>query len=181
MRRKSPCLPLWLGLVGVAAIGVAPALAATDSLHEEGQASYYGNHWNGHRTSSGARFDQRKLTAASADLPLGTRILVTSQNTGDTVVVTVNDRQPDHGDRILDLSRAAARRLHMLGSGVADVAIAAATENDIRNEAALDGETMNEVADAPDEDADQEVADGQATPRVSHARHGPRHRHLARR
>ena len=177
MRAKSPCRPVWLGLLGLAAIGIEPALAASDALYEEGQASYYGNHWVGHRTSSGERFDQKKLTAASADLPLGTRILVTSRNTGDTVVVEVNDRQPDHGDRILDLSRAAARRLHMLGSGVADVAIARATPRDIENEAALDSETMSEVADAPDEDADQEVA----TPRVSHGPHGLRHRHPARR
>ena len=177
MRARSPFRPFWLGLFGLAAVGVAPALAATDALYEEGQASYYGNHWNGHRTSSGARFDQDKLTAASADLPLGTRILVTSRSTGDAVVVIVNDRQPEHGDRILDLSRAAARRLHMLDSGVADVAIARATTRDIENEAALDSETMDEVADAPDEAADQEVA----TPRVSHARHGLRHRHLARR
>ncbi len=177
MPGKSPFLPICVGLFGLAAYGIAPALAASDTLFEEGQASYYGNHWNGHRTSSGERFDQNKLTAASADLPLGTRILVTSRNTGDTVVVEVNDRQPGHGDRILDLSQAAARRLHMLGSGIADVAIARATPRDIQNEAALDTETMNEVADAPDEDADQDVP----TPRVSHARHGLRHRHPARR
>ncbi len=167
----------YLGLAALVPVGAAPCLAASGTWHEDGQASYYGNRWAGHRTSSGARFDPEKLTAASSDLPLGTRLVVTSEETGDRVVVTVNDRQPEHGDRIIDLSRAAARRLHMLGSGVAPVEIAAASPRDLQEEAAIDSETANEVADAPDEDADQEVAQ----PVVSHARHGLRHRHPVRR
>ncbi len=155
---------------------VSSAAHAVETWHQDGQASYYGRHWTGHRTSSGAVFDPLKLTAAHAFLPLGTRLLVTSESSGESVVVTVNDREPDHGHRIIDLSPAAGRRLGMMGSGVADVVVTRATDAD------LSAEQDTEVAEAPDEPSDLEVA----TPRagahhVSHARRGPPHRHLARR
>ncbi len=145
---------------------------------QDGQASYYGDHWIGHRTTSGARFDQNRLTCAHASLPLGTRLLVTADDSGASVVVTVNDRQPDHGERIVDLSRAAARRLHMLGRGVADVTISPATAVDIRTH---DPEQDGEVAEAPDDADSQDVAALEPSAPISHARHGPRHRHHARR
>ena len=165
------------GACAASALPVVPLAAQADeSWHQDGQASYYGRHWNGHRTSSGAVFDPAKFTAAHASLPLGTRLLVTSESSGESVVVTVNDREPDHGRRIIDLSPAAARRLGMMGRGVDDVVVTRATDADINAE--QDGE----VAEAPDEAADLEVA----TPRpgrhgVSHARRGLPHRHLARR
>ena len=167
-------------LIGFLAVPLASSSLARDlsaGWTQDGQASYYGNHWNGRRTSSGARFDQTKLTAAHASLPLGTRLLVTSAS-GDSVVVTVNDREPPHGDRIIDLSRAAASRLHMLGSGVAEVTIAPATAAEI---SAGSAEQDEEVAEAPDDGDDQNVATAKPSARVSHARHGPRHRHHARR
>lgn len=164
--------------LGALGIGAAPALAADglDNWHQDGQASYYGRHWNGHRTSSGAVFDPMKLTAAHASLPLGTRLLVTSEESGQSVVVTVNDREPDHGHRIIDLSPAAARRLGMIGSGVAEVVVTRATATDLRQ-----SETDEEVADAPDEADDQEVATPRSAHRVSRARHDRPRRHLARR
>ena len=141
---------------------------------ENGQASFYGNHWVGHRTTSGARFDQTKLTCAHASLPLGTRLLVTADDTGDSVVVTVNDRQPHHGHRIIDLSREAARRLPMLGSGVAAVPISPAIKTDIRSH---DLEQDAEVAEAPDGGDDTAMS----AARVNHPRRGQPHRHRARR
>ncbi len=173
--------PFFLGAAALLALPFASPSHARDvrsDWSEDGQASYYGNHWVGHRTTSGARFDQNKLTCAHASLPLGTRLLVTADDTGASVIVTVNDRQPYHGDRIIDLSRAAARRLHMLGSGVADVTIAPATQTDIRTH---DAEQDQEVAEAPDDASDQDVAEPAPSARVSHARHGPRHRRHARR
>ena len=172
MAARLPGLPLVLGLAGLAGLGAAPCRAV--SWVQDGQASYYANHWNGHRTSSGARFDQEKLTCAHPTAPLGTKLLVTSEVTGDSVVVTVNDRQPPHGDRIIDLSRAAARRLHMLGAGVADVEISRATPREI------DAENANEVADAPDEAVDQEVATPRTDRLVTRARRGPRRTHHVR-
>jgi rare lipoprotein A len=169
-RARGVARPLFLASLAVGAALPAASFAA-DDWHQDGQASYYGRHWFGHRTSSGAVFDPLKLTAAHASLPLGTRLLVTAENSGESVVVTVNDREPDHGHRIIDLSPAAARRLGMIGSGVAEVVVTRATAADI-------SEQDNEVAEAPDEPSDLEVA----TPRhVSHARHGRPHTHHARR
>lgn len=87
-----------------------------------GQASFYANSLSGHRTASGERYDPKKLTAANRTLPLGTRLRVTRIDTGKSVVVKVNDRGPfGHRRRILDLSRAAAQELDMLGAGVVQV------------------------------------------------------------
>ena len=172
------------GVSGLAAVSPA-ALAGwgVSSWSQDGQASYYGRHWTGRRTSSGAVFDPAKLTAAHASLPLGTRLLVTCENSGASVVVTVNDREPEHGHRIIDLSPAAARRLGMLGWGVADVVITPATTTDIASQANRAGsdEADQEVADAPDEATDQEVATPRSVPHVSRGRHGRPRRHLARR
>ena len=123
-------------------------------------------------------FDPTKLTAAHATLPLGTRLLVTSQESGESVVVTVNDREPAHGERIIDLSPAAARRLGMLGRGVADVVITQATARDIDGQSS---ENDEEVADAPDQADDQEVATPRSVRALGRARHGRPHTHLARR
>ena len=88
----------------------------------EGRASFYSDRLAGHRTASGEPYDPSALTAASRDLPLGTRVRVTRTDTGASVVVRVNDRGPfgDHS-RILDLSRAAAERLDMMRAGVVSI------------------------------------------------------------
>lgn len=89
--------------------------------HFAGQASWYGPHFHGRKTSDGSRFDMEKLTAAHRSLPFGTKLLVMNRKTGDSCVVEVNDRGPFIGGRVIDLSKAAARKLNMLGSGVAMV------------------------------------------------------------
>lgn len=86
-----------------------------------GHASWYGGKFHGRRTSDGSTFDQDGLTAAHRSLPFGTKLLVMNRKTGDSCVVQVNDRGPFVGDRIIDLSKGAAKRLNMLGSGVAVV------------------------------------------------------------
>lgn len=90
---------------------------------EEGVASWYGRYLRGHRTSSGQRMDPTKLTAAHRTLPLGSKVLVTSEDTGKSVIVTINDRGP-YNSRIIDLSHAAAAKIGMIGSGTAHVTIA---------------------------------------------------------
>lgn len=95
------------------------AVAAAGSF--SGAASWYGPHFHGRKTSDGSRFDMEKMTAAHKTLPFGTKLLVMNRRTGDSCVVEVNDRGPFIGDRVLDLSRGAARKLNMLGSGVAMV------------------------------------------------------------
>jgi rare lipoprotein A len=88
-----------------------------------GIASYYAKRYNGRKTNSGARYHPEKLTAASADLPLGTRVKVVNLATDQEVVVTVNDRCRKKKVPFIDLSRAAARKLGFLGKGIARVRI----------------------------------------------------------
>ena len=85
-----------------------------------GMASYY---WQGQMTASGARFNPSAMTAAHRSLPFGTRVRVTNRNNGRSVVVTINDRGPFIGGRIIDLSRGAAQVIAMTGSGVAPVSL----------------------------------------------------------
>jgi rare lipoprotein A len=77
-----------------------------------GIASYYAS---GSMTASGARFNPEGLTAAHRTLPFGTRVLVTNRANGQSVVVTINDRGPFVGGRVIDLSRGAARAINMGG------------------------------------------------------------------
>lgn len=86
-----------------------------------GVASWYGPGFHGHRTSSGAVYDQEDLTAASTLFPLGTHLLVTNLANGRAVEVTVNDHGPYVKDRQIDLSHKAARVLGMIGPGTAHV------------------------------------------------------------
>jgi rare lipoprotein A (peptidoglycan hydrolase) len=91
---------------------------------QTGVASWYGGaHWQGHRTTSGARYDQNELTAAHATLPIGTRVRVTlNDNSARFVIVTINDR-PGTRSRIIDLSRQAAAELGILQRGTAMVTL----------------------------------------------------------
>jgi rare lipoprotein A len=89
----------------------------------EGEASYYGPGFHGRKTATGEIFNQDKLTAASTELPLGTRANVTNLENGRTVEVRVNDRGPYADGRVIDLSKAAARKLDMVRDGVAEVRV----------------------------------------------------------
>lgn len=95
--------------------------ARTVDFERVGPASWYGPGFHGGHTASGDVFDQNKLTAAHRTLPFGTKLLVTDTETGKTVIVTVTDRGPFHGKRVLDLSKGAARKLDMIRKGVIEV------------------------------------------------------------
>ena len=86
-----------------------------------GNASYYGDELRGRPTASGEAFDPEGYTAAHRSLPLGSRLRVTNVGNGRSVVVRVNDRGPYAGDRVIDVSKQAARALGMLGGGTARV------------------------------------------------------------
>lgn len=90
---------------------------------QSGVASWYGPGFHGKPTASGETYDQEEMTAAHRTLPLGTRVRVTVPATGRTTELTVNDRGPFVEGRILDVSRAAARRLGFLREGTARVRI----------------------------------------------------------
>jgi rare lipoprotein A len=88
-----------------------------------GQASWYGPGFHGKKTASGEIFDQSRLTAAHKTLPLGTKAKVTNLENGNSVEVEINDRGPYVGDRVIDLSRAAANALGFVESGLTLVRI----------------------------------------------------------
>ena len=90
---------------------------------ETGVASWYGAKHHGKRTASGELFDQSKFTAAHPTLPWGSIVKVTNLANGKSVEVRITDRGPYGKGRIIDLSRAAAKVLGMLGTGVAQVKI----------------------------------------------------------
>ena len=85
---------------------------------DSGIASYY---WQGQRVASGGWFNPDGLTAAHRTLPFGTRVRVTNLSNGRSVNVTINDRGPFIGGRIIDLSRGAANVICMTGQGLARV------------------------------------------------------------
>jgi rare lipoprotein A len=88
---------------------------------EQGKASWYGPRFNGRRTASGERYNMNDLTAAHRTLPFGTLVRVRSLVNGKEVEVRINDRGPFSRNRVIDLSRAAAEAIGMLGLGVKDV------------------------------------------------------------
>ena len=89
-----------------------------------GVASYYGRRFNGRRTASGETFDMHAMTAAHRTLPFGSRVLVTNPANGRSVVVRINDRGPFHGNRVIDVSRAAATELGLIQRGHGTVELA---------------------------------------------------------
>jgi rare lipoprotein A len=105
-----PNLPLTL---------VFSAVAICSAQAESGMASFYG----GGRTASGAVTRATELTAAHRTLPFGTKVLVTNVRNGKTVIVCITDRGPYGRGRIIDVSRAAARELDMIGSGTTLVSV----------------------------------------------------------
>ncbi len=112
----------WIFVTILSAIfGVAAAFAlAQGPQNFSGIASFYDKNYSG-KTASGARYDGTKLTAAHRTLPFGTQVLVTDKRTHRSVSVTVNDRGPFIKGRVIDLSYAAAKALHMQERGLIQV------------------------------------------------------------
>ena len=104
---------------------------------EEGVASWYGDPFHGRQTANGEIFDQHALTAAHPSLPLPSLARVTCLESGESVIVRVNDRGPFVGDRVIDLSRAAAEAIGMIDSGLAEVRVEALGPADPEDRAAV--------------------------------------------
>jgi len=90
---------------------------------EEGNASWYGEPFNGRRASNGEIYDMYKLTAAHRTLPFDTMVRVTNLNNGRSTTVRITDRGPFVENRVIDLSLAAAREIDLVGPGVAPVRV----------------------------------------------------------
>ena len=116
----------WLGVLAlVAACSSAPTKETHTTLPpsniQRGYATWYGE---AQQTASGERFDKHAMTAAHRTLRLGTRVRVTNQKNGRSVVVRINDRGPyGKASHIIDMSEAAARVLGMIDAGVVPVVV----------------------------------------------------------
>jgi rare lipoprotein A len=97
---------------------------------ETGLASWYGKPFHGRRTASGEVYDMNQMTAAHKTMPLPSYALVRNPANGREVVVKVNDRGPFIKGRVIDLSRAAARKLRI--GGVAAVEVRRLTHAEIK-------------------------------------------------
>ena len=99
------------------------AAPAPAGYTEEGNASWYGEPFNGRRASNGEIDDMYKLTAAHRTLPFDTMVRVTNLNNGKNTTVRITDRGPFVENRIIDLSLAAAREIDLVGPGVGPVRV----------------------------------------------------------
>jgi len=105
--------------LGLGALAPLPVEAKSSC----GIASYYGPGFHGNLTASGERFDSQAMTFAHRSLPFGTKIKVTNQDNGRSVIVRGNDRGPFYGSRIIDLSEGAFARIASTSQGLANVCI----------------------------------------------------------
>ena len=90
---------------------------------ENGVASWYGKWFHGKKTASGETFDMYQMSAAHKTLPMFSIVKVRNLENGKEIMVRINDRGPFVGERLIDLSYAAAKKIGMLKSGVVNVQI----------------------------------------------------------
>jgi peptidoglycan lytic transglycosylase len=124
--RRAAAIVLAAALAGTGCALVRPLLPEpppppVEGGVQTGEASWYGPGFHGRRTANGERYDQDALTAAHRTLPFGTRVRVTNLDNGRTVDLRINDRGPFVAGRIIDLSRAGARVIGLIGPGVGPV------------------------------------------------------------
>src|SRR5207244_1470963 len=124
LRRPDPSPSARLRMTAGAAVALflayacattAPPPQQTEALH--GVASWYGQEFAGRTTANGEIFDPMLLTAAHRTLPFGTVVEVKNAKTNQTVRVRVNDRGPYVGERLIDLSYAAAQQVGLVEPG----------------------------------------------------------------
>jgi rare lipoprotein A (peptidoglycan hydrolase) len=122
--------------------------AAPSTVSQTGLASWYGARHHGKRTASGEIFDQNKFTAAHRTLPWGSIVQVTNLDNGKSVEVRINDRGPFKKGRIIDLSRAAARALGMVKSGLSPVRMELFSPREISNDLVLENSRLDRATDS---------------------------------
>ncbi len=90
---------------------------------QQGKASFYSDKFKGRSTASGEKYDPMQLTAAHKKLPFGTCVLVTNLVNDSSIVLRINDRGPFVKGRIIDVSRAAAKKLGFYLNGITKVSV----------------------------------------------------------
>ena len=133
-------MPIGRALLVLSALA-SPAEAAS-RYEATGLASWYGDELRGRKTANGEIFNPDGMTAAHRTLPMSSWVDVTTLDTGKTVRVRINDRGPYHGNRIIDLSKAAARKLGMMGHGARLVRVRAVDGATGSGERALRGKDL---------------------------------------
>lgn len=125
------------GLSGLALLLFATACSTSRSglkesgkTYQNGVASWYGPKFHGRQTANGERYDMNKLTAAHRTLPFNTYVRVLNRDNGREVTVRINDRGPFAKGRVIDLSRAAAKKIGMIGPGTARVSLVVLSRGD---------------------------------------------------
>lgn len=118
--------PLQRGMAGnrspYSVLGKSYSVMPTEEGYSErGVASWYGEKFHGHKTSNGEVFDMYLASAAHKSLPIPSFLRVTNLDNNRSIIVRVNDRGPFHGDRLIDLSYAAAVQLDYADKGTARV------------------------------------------------------------
>ena len=128
MKSRRRLLPAFLVLLVLGAgcsrkpkVKLPPPRPAVAGATETGIASWYGHPYHGRHAANGEVYDMNKLTAAHLSLPFGAWVRVTNLDNLREVDVRINDRGPFVKNRVIDLSRAAAEQVGMLGPGTARV------------------------------------------------------------
>ncbi len=107
------------------------------TTRETGLGSWYGPKFHGKLTASGEVFNQDRFTAAHRSLPWGSRVKVTNLANGKSIDVRINDRGPFGKGRIIDVSRAAAKALDMVGRGITTVQVEWLSDSETTRELVL--------------------------------------------
>jgi len=128
-------IALMLHGCGIARVGTDRAFspgetAASGRMLQSGMASWYGPNFHGKTTANGETYNMNDLTAAHRTLPFNTVVQIQNMDNGRSVTVRINDRGPYVDDRVIDLSRRAAREIDMENSGTANVKIILLDEGD---------------------------------------------------
>ncbi len=110
-------------VANVATTTAVNAATAAATLFQTGRISFYADKFHGRPTASGAPYNAEEMTMAHRTLPIGTQVMITNTANQKSVVVTVNDRGPFIGGRVADLSRAAAEKLNMIRTGLAEATL----------------------------------------------------------
>jgi len=150
-RSAVPSVRYDLAVSGSGELGPDDGIPGDDGkreIFERGGASWYGIQFHQRKTANGERFDMTAFTAAHKTLPFNSRVCVRSLVNGREVLVRINDRGPYASGRVIDLSRAAAESIGMLGMGIKQVALSVVDKDSDRC-----GDSEVGAADTPSEAA----------------------------
>lgn len=100
-------------------------------FEQYGYASYYADAFQGRNTTSGEKYNNALYTAAHATLPFHTLVKITNLKNNISVIVKINDRCPRYSNRIIDLSKAAAKKLDIIAAGIANVKLEVITQSQL--------------------------------------------------